>query len=38
MPIHLCHVRELFVAKLTDQELATLASALEKVAVDCTFG
>ena len=38
MPIHLFQVRELFVAKLTDQDLATLASALEKVAVDCTFG
>ena len=37
-PVHLRQVRELFVAKLTDVELSTLASALDKVAVDCTFG
>ena len=37
-PIHLFQVHELFVAKLSDKELATLASALDKVAVDCTFG
>src|SRR5438270_3210789 len=37
-PIHLRRVRELFVEKLSDGELATLASALEKVAVDCGFG
>jgi DNA-binding MarR family transcriptional regulator len=38
VPVHLRHVRELFVAKLTDGELLTLAGALDKVAVDCTFG
>ena len=37
-PIHLRQVNELFVAKLSDAELATLASALDKVAVECTFG
>jgi len=37
-PVHLRQVRELFVAKLSDVELSTLASALDKVAVDCTFG
>jgi DNA-binding MarR family transcriptional regulator len=37
-PVHLRQVREVFVAKLTDVELATLARALDKVAVDCTFG
>jgi DNA-binding MarR family transcriptional regulator len=37
-PVHLGKVRELFVAKLTDAELSTLAGALDKVAVDCTFG
>ena len=38
VPVHLRHVRELFVARLSDAELSTLASALDKVAVDCTFG
>ena len=38
VPVHLRQVRELFVVKLTDAELLALASALEKVAVDCTFG
>jgi DNA-binding MarR family transcriptional regulator len=37
-PVHLRHVQELFVAQLSDAELSTLASALDKVAVDCTFG
>jgi DNA-binding MarR family transcriptional regulator len=37
-PVHLRHVRELFVERLSDEELCTLASALEKVAVDCGFG
>jgi hypothetical protein len=31
-------VADLFVAKLDDQELAVLESALAKVTVDCTFG
>ena len=37
-PVHTRGVRELFVARLDDQELAALQSALEKVTVDCTFG
>jgi DNA-binding MarR family transcriptional regulator len=38
VPVHLRSVSELFVAKLTDDELSTLASALRRVALDCTFG
>jgi DNA-binding MarR family transcriptional regulator len=38
VPAHLRGVSALFVSKLTDQELSSLASALEKVALDCTFG
>src|SRR5207249_2437760 len=37
-PVHLRGVSHLFVAPLDDQELAVLASALDKVTVDCTFG
>jgi DNA-binding MarR family transcriptional regulator len=37
-PVHLRGVAELFVAQLDEQELAVLKSALDKVAVDCTFG
>ena len=37
-PVHVRGVSELFVAKLDDQELAALGSALDKVTVDCTFG
>jgi DNA-binding MarR family transcriptional regulator len=37
-PIHLRGVSELFVERLDDQELAALASALDKVTLDCTFG
>jgi DNA-binding MarR family transcriptional regulator len=37
-PVHLRGVSERFVAKLDDQELAVLKSALDKVTVDCTFG
>jgi DNA-binding MarR family transcriptional regulator len=37
-PVHLFRVRQLFVDRLSDEELSTLASALEKVAVDCGFG
>ena len=37
-PIHLRRVRELFVERLSDAELSTLAQALEKVAVECGFG
>ena len=38
VPVHLRQVRESFVDRLTDAELSTLASALDKVAVECTFG
>ncbi len=37
-PVHLRRVGELFVDRLSDGELAILASALDKVAVDCGFG
>ena len=37
-PVHVRGVTELFVAKLDDQDLAALKSALDKVTVDCTFG
>ncbi len=37
-PVHLRGVSERFVARLDDQELAALQSALEKVIQDCTFG
>jgi DNA-binding MarR family transcriptional regulator len=37
-PVHLRAVSELFVARLDDQELAALQSALEKVIHDCGFG
>jgi DNA-binding MarR family transcriptional regulator len=38
VPIHARGVLNLFVAKLDDQELAGLESALNKVTLDCTFG
>src|SRR6184192_4403431 len=37
-PVHARGIFELFVARLDDQELAVLESALEKVTLDCTFG
>ena len=37
-PVHLRGVSDLFLAQLDDQELAVLKNALDKVAVDCTFG
>ena len=37
-PVHLRGVFDLFVARLSDQELAVLESALDKVTPDCTFG
>ena len=37
-PVHMRRVADLFVAKLDDQELAVLESALAKVTLDCTFG
>src|SRR5438105_4289251 len=36
--VHVRGVSELFVARLDDQELAALKSALDKVSVDCAFG
>jgi DNA-binding MarR family transcriptional regulator len=38
VPVHLRTVADLFMAKLDDQELAVLESALKKVILDCTFG
>lgn len=38
VPIHLRTVAELFMAKLDDEELAVLESALKKVTLDRTFG
>jgi DNA-binding MarR family transcriptional regulator len=38
LPVHLRTVAELFMAKLDDQELGTLESALKKVTLDRTFG
>jgi len=37
-PVHMRGVSKLFVARLDDQELALLESALNKVTIDCTFG
>jgi DNA-binding MarR family transcriptional regulator len=37
-PVHLRAVAELFVAPLSERELATLKQALAKVTVDCEFG
>ena len=37
-PVHMRQVGELCVAKLTETEVAALARALDKVALDCTFG
>src|SRR5881409_3435186 len=37
-PVHARGVSELFVAHLDEEELAVLKNALDKVAVDCTFG
>jgi DNA-binding MarR family transcriptional regulator len=38
VPVHLRTVAELFMAKLNNQELAVLESALKKVILDRTFG
>ena len=38
VPIHTRAVGDLFVEPLDDQELETLERALEKVALDCSFG
>src|SRR5438309_10672884 len=37
-PVHIRGVSDLFLAKLDDQELAVLESALAKVTLDCNFG
>ena len=37
-PVHARGIFDLFVARLDDQELGVLESALEKVTLDCTFG
>ena len=37
-PVHIRGVSSLFLAKLDDQELSVLESALAKVTIDCTFG
>src|SRR6185503_15705799 len=37
-PVHLRRVSELFVERLTDDELTVLVNSLAKVAVDCGFG
>src|SRR5947208_8952908 len=37
-PVHMRGVSDLFLAKLDDEELAVLESALAKVTLDCTFG
>jgi DNA-binding MarR family transcriptional regulator len=37
-PVHARGVAKLFVARLDDQELAALRSALDKVTLDCSFG
>jgi DNA-binding MarR family transcriptional regulator len=37
-PVHARGISQLFVAKLDDQELATLEGALTKVIIDCSFG
>ena len=37
-PVHLRGISELFVARLDNEELATLENALNKVTAECTFG
>jgi DNA-binding MarR family transcriptional regulator len=37
-PVHARAIAKLFVAQLSDEELADLESALDKVTLDCTFG
>jgi DNA-binding MarR family transcriptional regulator len=38
IPVHARGIAEQFVSRLSDQELAMLEAAMDKVAVDCTFG
>jgi DNA-binding MarR family transcriptional regulator len=37
-PVHARGIADLFVARLDDQELAVLETALDKVTLNCTFG
>src|SRR5439155_24921103 len=37
-PVHLRAVSDLFVARLSQRELAAFKSVMDKVTVDCTFG
>src|SRR5438046_8435359 len=37
-PVHLRAVSDLFVARLSQRELAALKSVMDKVTLDCTFG
>jgi DNA-binding MarR family transcriptional regulator len=37
-PVHARAISKLFVAQLSDEELAALESALDKVTFDCAFG
>jgi DNA-binding MarR family transcriptional regulator len=37
-PVHTRGIADLFVARLDDEELAVLESALEKVTISCSFG
>lgn len=37
-PVHMRGVSELFVARLSQKELAVLKKVMDKVTVDCTFG
>jgi DNA-binding MarR family transcriptional regulator len=37
-PVHARGVSKLFVSQLSDEELAVVRDALDKVTVDCTFG
>lgn len=37
-PVHARGIAKLSVAKLNDQELAAIESALDKVTLDCGFG
>jgi DNA-binding MarR family transcriptional regulator len=37
-PVHARGIRDLFVVRLDDDELASLKSALDKVTLNCTFG
>lgn len=37
-PVHLRGVAKRFVGPLSDQELATIERAMDKVAIDCSFG